>query len=423
MRRMSLFVVVLALILMVTPSLVAKEKVSLEIWTFVDFHAEYYERMAELFNELHPEIELELTAVTYPFEQMHEKVSIGLYTGLGLPDIAELEIFYAPSMVANGHDKMVDLTDMVEKYRDEIVWGSISPYMYDGKVYGAAYNIPVAVMFYNKELFDEAGISIDDIKTWDDFREAGKKITKDLDGDGVIDQYMMAVTTEEINMWHVLTRQLGSNVFDENGNVIVDCDENVYVAEMLQKFIFEDGIATTISSYHDPNFFEMFNSGKIAAVPNPDWYMSRFEEFMPDLAGKVYVRPLPKWSIGGTTSSTAGGAGKMIFTTSKNIEVAKQYVEFVCLSQEASRRVLNELKFTSNRLDLYEDPEIYQPMPYFGNEIVMKTVAGLLDEIQPVYLGANHGLSETLIQEGLYDMFVKGEDPKTVLGRIADQLR
>ena len=113
----------------------------------------------------------------------------------------------------------------------------------------------------------------------------------------------------------------------------------------------------------------------------------------------------------------------MIFTTSKNIEVAKQYVEFVCLSQEASRRVLNELKFTSNRLDLYEDPEIYQPMPYFGNEIVMKTVAGLLDEIQPVYLGANHGLSETLIQEGLYDMFVKGEDPKTVLGRIADQLR
>ena len=375
MKRMRFLALVVVMLLVVTPSLAAKEKVSLELWTFVDFHAEYYERMAESFNELHPEIELELTAVTYPFEQMHEKVSIGLYTGLGLPDIAELEIFYAPSIVANGHDKMVDLTDMVEKYKDDIVWGSISPYAHEGRVYGAAFNIPAGVMFYNKELFDEAGISIDDIKTWEDFREAGKKITKDLDGDGVIDQYMMAISTEEINMFHVLTRQLGSNVFDENGDIIVDREENIYVVKMLQEFLFEDGIATTISSYHDPNFFEMVNSGKIAAVPNPDWYMSRYEEFMPDLAGKVYVRPLPRWPLGGTISSTAGGAGKMVFTTSKNIEVAKAFVEYVCLSQEASKRVINELKFLSNRFDVYEDPEIYQSMPYFGNEVVLETIA------------------------------------------------
>ena len=90
---------------------------------------------------------------------------------------------------------------------------------------------------------------------------------------------------------------------------------------------------------------------------------------------------------------------------------------------EASKRVINELKFLSNRFDVYEDPEIYQSMPYFGNEVVLETIAGLLDEIQSIYLGANHGLAETLIQEGLYDMFVKGESPEAVLGRIAGQLR
>lgn len=46
------------------------------------------------------------------------------------------------------------------------------------------------VMFYNEELFDEAGIPYPhDDWTYDEFREIAKKLTKDLDGDGISDQF------------------------------------------------------------------------------------------------------------------------------------------------------------------------------------------------------------------------------------------
>ncbi len=45
------------------------------------------------------------------------------------------------------------------------------------------------VLFYNKDLFDQANLSYpDDSWTWQDFQEAAIKLTKDIDGDGRIDQ-------------------------------------------------------------------------------------------------------------------------------------------------------------------------------------------------------------------------------------------
>lgn len=59
---------------------------------------------------------------------------------------------------------------------------------------------PRGGIFYNKRLFKEAGIPEDepyDLQaagnwTWDEFEEYCKKLTKDTDGDGKIDQYAMA---------------------------------------------------------------------------------------------------------------------------------------------------------------------------------------------------------------------------------------
>jgi len=46
------------------------------------------------------------------------------------------------------------------------------------------------MMFYNKKLFDQAGISYPSGDwTWEDFLAIAQKLTRDLDGDGATDQF------------------------------------------------------------------------------------------------------------------------------------------------------------------------------------------------------------------------------------------
>ena len=76
-----------------------------------------------------------------------------------------------------------------DKYYMEVVnW-----YKYDGKLYGFPYGVDVNCIFYNKDLFDEAGVPYPEPDwTVEKFLETAEKLTRDIDGDGRIDQYGFA---------------------------------------------------------------------------------------------------------------------------------------------------------------------------------------------------------------------------------------
>ena len=43
----------------------------LEMWTFVELHGQHYGKMAEVWNEEHPDQTIEITCTTYPYSDMH----------------------------------------------------------------------------------------------------------------------------------------------------------------------------------------------------------------------------------------------------------------------------------------------------------------------------------------------------------------
>ncbi len=80
-------------------------------------------------------------------------------------------------------------------------------------IYGLSYGL-----FYNKKLFKEANLQPP--KTWEEFVETGKKLTKDTDGDGKPDQWGFAMEggsiTENAHFAFILGRQNGGELFDGN---------------------------------------------------------------------------------------------------------------------------------------------------------------------------------------------------------------
>ena len=47
----------------------------MEMWTFVELHGQHYGKMAEVWNEAHPDNTIEITCTTYPYGDMHRSLT------------------------------------------------------------------------------------------------------------------------------------------------------------------------------------------------------------------------------------------------------------------------------------------------------------------------------------------------------------
>ena len=84
---------------------------------------------------------------------------------------------------------------------------------YQGEQYALPFECNPTLMFVNKTLLKKEGIEMpDDDWTWDDFYEICKKVTKDSDGDGQIDQFGYYEYT-----WIQAVYSNGIRPFQENG--------------------------------------------------------------------------------------------------------------------------------------------------------------------------------------------------------------
>src|SRR5699024_11453525 len=108
----------------------------------------------------------------------------------------ESERYMSNDMLLNLTDKIAesDLVD-VSKYPDDIK----NLYTYEDKVYAVPKDVDTIALWYNKTMFDEAGIPYpDETWTWDKLVEVAKQLTKP-DGS----QYGLDRKSTRLNSSHV----------------------------------------------------------------------------------------------------------------------------------------------------------------------------------------------------------------------------
>ena len=87
----------------------------MEFWTFVELHGQFYENMAEKWNEANPDKQVKVNVNVMPYDDMHNKLQIALTSGEGAPDFVDIE----QGKFANftqGTPALMDLTDAAEPY-------------------------------------------------------------------------------------------------------------------------------------------------------------------------------------------------------------------------------------------------------------------------------------------------------------------
>ena len=95
-------------------------------------------------------------------------------------DESRPDLFYSwGGGVMQAQDKagfLKDITKDVASWESELTPTAVNAFKDDGKVVGVPFEVGEVAFYYNKKLFDKAGVKAEDIKTWDDFLGAVKKL-------------------------------------------------------------------------------------------------------------------------------------------------------------------------------------------------------------------------------------------------------
>ncbi|MFC4302275.1 ABC transporter substrate-binding protein [Cohnella boryungensis] len=389
-------------------------------WTFQELHQKYYEEMANRWNKQHPDKPIELEGSTFPYDDVHNKLLVALQTGVGAPDMADIEI----SKFANylkGTPQLAPLNDIVEPELGNLVKSRFDIYAKDGNYYGIDYHVGAAVIYYNKEILDKAGVNPDDIKTWDDYKAAGKAV---LEKAGV--PMTTIETTEHWSLWPLIAQQDG-DFLGKDGGVTLDSETNIKTLQYLQDLVKEKiAVPTPGGFHHSEEYWAFMNQGGAASIWMPMWYMGRFIDNMPELKGKMVIKPMPAWTAGGARSAGMGGTGTVITQQSKVQDVAKEFLAFAKLSKEGNIALWTELGFDPIRSEVWTLPELNQPnkfTEYFGDGI-FTMLSQIKDEIKPVNIGEKTpAIIDAVKRSAMFRTINDLEDPAKVLKEVADEVR
>ena len=324
----------------------------LQMWTFVDQHAAFFQKMLEKWNTKNPDKKLDIEFTVLPYDDMHNKLQSALLSGQGAPDICDVEVGKFPNFL-KGEPQLETLDDVVAPYKDKVVKSRIDLYSKGGHVYGFDYHVGAVVAYYNDDLLSKAGIDYKTIKTWDDFKAAGEKYYK------ATGKYMGTADTAGSTTLSLMLGELGSDYTTTDGKPNINSPEMVKALTTLKGLQNANAIHTIDGGQPDTDPGKAaINNGDIAVVIKAFWMMSRYTQSVPDGAGKWAVAPAPTFKVGDPRSIGDGGTGTVVTKTAKNKETVKEFLAWAKLSDEGEKAIWEDLGFDPINTTLWTDKTI-----------------------------------------------------------------
>jgi multiple sugar transport system substrate-binding protein len=202
---------------------------------------------------------------------------------------------------------------------------ALNAFQLNGKQYGLVESFSNVVMFYNKDLFDAAGVAYPDASwTWQDELAAAQKLT-DADA-GVWG------TFAPIQFWefYKTIEQNGGKIFNEDKTeVLIDSKENVETLTWMIDKINKYNVTPNDAKMSGQSDGDMFKAGKIAMLRSGIWMFGSFADA--DFNWDIALEP-------GNTQKAHHffSNGVAISKNTKNPEAAWEWVKFYTSSQEAA---------------------------------------------------------------------------------------
>ena len=272
---------------------------------------------------------------------------------------------------------------------------TLTAYKVSDGYYGLPRDFQTIVLFYNKDMFDAAGLDYPTGDwTYDDLLAASKTLTKDNDNDGKIDQYGFWTDTWDMELfWSEAIWAYGGEIINDDHSKSLIGEGGARDAWAFVDSLYKEGVMPTPTASGE--FGDDLFQSKMAAMNTiGHWAVPGYVE-----AGINFdVAPMPKGPAGQATS--VNSAGFVISKDSKNADAAFEFIKFAL--GEVGQTKLAQLGFAIPVLKSVAESDAYLKQPgNLNQQVFLDSIA--FAHTKPVFKGYEEWAG--IVGDGLTPVF------------------
>ncbi|MGP4039612.1 ABC transporter substrate-binding protein [Gracilibacillus sp. D59] len=252
-------------------------------------------------------------------------------TSGSMPDVFWMhsnEIYrYASNEMLLNLNEQIENSDLVEM--DKFPEGLTSIYNYKGNQYAIPKDYDTIGLWYNKTMFDEAGVDYpDETWTWDDLYNAAKALTKDDDS-----QYGILTPLHNQEGYYNFVYQNDGTIITDDKQSGYDDPKTIEALEYYVNFV-KEGLSP--EEYSDAERVNHLQNGQVAMGFFGSWNLTGFTE-NEYMAENFDVTVLPAANDGGR-ASIFNGLGNAIAHNTEHPDEAWKWVEYLSSKKGQTRQ-------------------------------------------------------------------------------------
>jgi multiple sugar transport system substrate-binding protein len=294
------------------------EPTTIKVMSFFAFdNPEVETAVVAAFEAANPDIKVEFESV--PMSDIFLKYKT-LIAGDEAPDVMAMNLENSYTFASLG--ALAPLDDLIAQsgYDLSTVYQStLDMFKVDGVQYSMPATFSDVVLFYNKDLFDEAGLDYP-ARNWTqkELIAAATALTKDTNDDGKIDQFGY-----NFPWWPVLLEMYGASIWSEDGKTCtLNSAEGVNAFQSIVDARYVDKYAPTADQLAEQGDWDMFMAGKLAMFPTGPWAVQPFNDNV------SFTYDIAHMPAGSKQATLVFANSYAMAAASKNKEAAWKFIAF-----------------------------------------------------------------------------------------------
>ena len=375
--------------------------ITVELWEWGS--DELFQEIIDGYTAIHPNVTINL--VNNPWEDYWTKLPLAL-DGENGPAIFNIHNSYHENLINYMAPLEIPLEDLQADFT------GVDAHVIDGEVYYIDYGMMTGSVYYNKDMWEAAGLTEADIpKTWDEMREVAKKLTI-KEGDTIIQAGLNFNEDFHQNYLLGLNYQLGENLFEEDGvTPKVNSDAMKQVMQMLVDMYEVDGIG---SKDFGEKGADSFGQGQSAMVIQWGHYYNTLQTTWSDINFGVFEIP----TFDGNPYAYNRYNGESTFGVNKNAPedqqaVAQDFIKYFLANDDAQVAFNLAMSIFPAKKSLADNEKILENPS-------LKVLAEHIDHY--IWPGPMPATMETSLKKAGQDIFFNGVDIDTALNEAQQNI-